>query len=134
MLIAEDDPDDLFLIRRTLHRLRPGLSIAAARDGIELFEYLGCCNDAELPGLIIIDLNMPRMDGREVLRALRQDPRLCSLPVVVMTTSVEPEDFQRAKSLNAMAVISKPEQFTTMVSILRTLLDAELGAVLPGVS
>lgn len=133
VLMAEDDPEDLFLMQRAMQRLRPGLATAAARDGIELFEYLQGCTPATLPGLIIIDLNMPRMDGREVLRGLQADARYAALPVVVMTTSVEPEDFQFALAHQAAAVLSKPEAFSEMVLRLGALLDTYLGAVEEGV-
>ena len=132
VLIAEDDPDDLFLLRRALHQLRPGLSTAAARDGIELFEYLHDRPTATLPALLIIDLNMPRMDGREVLRKLHADRRLTHIPVVVVTTSVEPEDFNFAAALHASAVLSKPEAFTTLLALLREPLDIYLGTTRQG--
>lgn len=133
VLIAEDDPEDLFLMQRALRQLRPGLAMAAARDGIELFEYLEGCTALTLPGLIIIDLNMPRMDGREVLRALHRDARYTTLPVVVMTTSVEPEDFQFAQAHQAAQVLSKPEAFSEMVQRLGMLLDTHLGVLEGGV-
>jgi len=133
VLIAEDDPEDLFLMQRALQRLRPGLATVAARDGIELFEYLQGCTPATLPKLLIIDLNMPRMDGREVLRGLHGDARYGALPVVVMTTSVEQEDFNFAQAHNTAQVLSKPEAFSEMMQRLGALLDTHFGVVEEGV-
>lgn len=127
VLIAEDDPEDLFLMQRALCQLQPGLRMAAARDGIELFEYLQHCAADTLPALILIDLNMPRMDGREVLRKLHRDPRYAAVPVVVMSTSVEPEDFRFASEHGARQMLSKPEVFSEMVLRLGGLLKAHLG-------
>jgi len=127
VVFAEDDPDDVFLIDRALRRARPDLVTRAVRDGIELMEYLSACDAAALPSLLFIDLNMPRMDGREVLRTLHGDARFRHLPVVVLTTSVEPQDRQQAMDLKAFAFISKPEAFKAMVAVLQSLLDDKLG-------
>ena len=83
IVIAEDDPDDLFLLQHALRQACPGAVITALRDGVELLVQLRSCAPSELPDLIFIDLNMPRMDGREVLRQLQQDPHLSSVPLTV---------------------------------------------------
>lgn len=132
ILIAEDDPDDLFLMQRALQQLRPDLRLAAARDGIELFDYLCRCSADTLPQLIVVDLNMPLMDGREVLCKLHGDARYAALPVVVMSTSVEPEDFRYAQAHGARDMLSKPETFTEMVLRLGRLLETHLGPQPPG--
>lgn len=125
--LAEDDAEDLFLILRALRRLRPGLAIRTARDGVELLEQLRSCAPAQLPALLLVDLNMPRMDGRELLRALRGEPRLAAIPVVVLTTSVEPEDRRRAAALGTAGYLSKPDSLAGMVSQFGSLLDRLLG-------
>lgn len=126
-MLAEDDPEDRFLIQRALQQARPGLQTLALRDGIELIEFLRGCPFEQLPRLVFIDLNMPRMDGRELLRVLRAEEGLRHLPVVVLTTSVEPQDRQQALALDAAAFISKPEAFRAMVAALRAVLDDKLG-------
>lgn len=123
VVLADDDPDDRFMITRALHRVRPALGIAAVRDGIELIEHLRSRIHHELPQLVLLDLNMPRMDGREVLRALRADAALQQVPVVVLTTSVESMDATRAVALGAVQVLSKPDGFGALVDVMRRLLD-----------
>ncbi len=132
LLVGEDDPDDRFLIVHALKRIRPQLSVATVCDGIELIEHLLQRPSGALPRLVLLDLNMPRMDGREVLTRLHSDPALRDIPVVVLTTSVEPEDRARAQSLNATSFISKPDEFSRMVEVLRVLLDEQLGSVTNG--
>lgn len=123
VVLADDDPDDRFMITRALHRVRPALGIAAVRDGIELIEHLRSRIHHELPQLVLLDLNMPRMDGREVLRTLRADAALQQVPVVVLTTSVESMDATRAVALGAVQVLSKPDGFSALVDVMRRLLD-----------
>lgn len=132
LLVGEDDPDDRFLIVHALKRIRPQLSVVTVCDGIQLIEYIQQRRSGTLPRLVLLDLNMPRMDGREVLIRLHADPALCNIPVVVMTTSVEPEDRSRAQALNATGFISKPDEFARMVEVLRVLLDEQLGPVPKG--
>lgn len=128
VLLAEDDPDDRFLIVRALQRVRPQLRVTAVADGVELLAHLRGCVLDQLPQLLLLDLNMPRMDGREVLAHLRADPRLSRIPVVVLSTSVEPEDRARVRAAHAADFLSKPDEFSAMVSLLRSLLTDKLGA------
>ena len=127
LVLAEDDPDDRFLIVHALRRLRPQLQVATVADGIELIAHLQQRGDGALPRLVLLDLNMPRMDGREVLARLRDDQVFRSIPVVVLSTSVEPEDRSRTHALQAAAFLSKPEEFGAMLAALRELLDQRLG-------
>ncbi len=127
LLLAEDDPDDRFMVLRALQRARAGLSVATVSDGIELVEYLDRLTPEALPRLLILDLNMPRMDGRQVLERMRDEPRWKTVPVVVLTTSVEPEDAQRVRTLGAAGFISKPDEFGTLIRVLARLLDEHLG-------
>ena len=122
LVLAEDDPDDRFLIVRALRRIRPSLQIMQVCDGIELIEHLRARAAGVLPQLVLLDLNMPRMDGREVLALLHADPVLCTIPVVVLSTSVEREDLEQARALGAADFISKPDDFSRTVEVLRALL------------
>jgi CheY-like chemotaxis protein len=124
VVLADDDPDDQFMIRRALGRCCPGLAVHGVRDGIELMDYLQDRQDVDLPRLVLLDLNMPRMDGREALRALRAASALVRLPVVVLTTSVEKGDRQSATALGASAFVSKPDGFVELCEALRLTLEA----------
>lgn len=127
LLLAEDDPDDRFMILRALQRARPGLSTATVSDGIELVKHLDLLAHDALPKLLLLDLNMPRMDGRQVLERMRSEPRWRALPIVVLTTSVEPEDVQRVNALGAAGFISKPDEFGALIRVLTTVLNEHLG-------
>ncbi len=125
ILIAEDDDDralarDAFAASKVLNPLK------FVHDGVELLEYLdGRNNDPEgsapLPALVLLDLNMPRMNGHQALRNIRQNPRLCHLPVVVFTTSRSEEDVVTAYRAGANSFISKPESFAQMTETMRCL-------------
>lgn len=116
ILIAEDDPDDLFLLLRALRRVAPQLRTGATRDGIELCEQLEALAPHALPHLVLLDLNLPRRDGREVLaRLLQQGP---AVPTVVLTTSVERADHERARALGAVDVLVKPDDFRALVELM----------------
>ena len=121
VLIADDDPDDRFLILRALSRCDADLSASAVRDGVELIAHLHGrqARSLPLPRLVLLDLNMPRMDGREVLRQVRSNSSLKDLRVVVLTTSVQHEEGARALALGASACFSKPESFAALVDLLR---------------
>lgn len=126
LVLAEDDPDDRFLIVRALKRVRPALRVMQVCDGTELIEYLRARASGVLPQLVLLDLNMPRMDGREVLALLHADARLRTIPVVVLSTSVEREDLERARALGAADFISKPDEFSKTVGVLSALLAQRL--------
>ena len=119
VVLADDDPDDQFMIRRALDRCCPGLALHGVRDGLELMDYLQHRRHVELPRLVLLDLNMPRMDGREALRALRADPLFSALSVVVLTTSVEKGDRLCAVELGASAFVSKPDGFVELCDTLQ---------------
>lgn len=120
LFIAEDDEDDRFLLQEALSEAQLGLSVFFAKDGMDLFELLDAHEDERT--LILLDLNMPRMDGREVLAALRRDPRRCRIPVVVLSTSESPRDIDEAYALGANTYLTKPPNFGELVSLL-SLLD-----------
>lgn len=129
ILIAEDDPDDRLLTREAFSEARPANRVDFVHDGEELLDYLNHrppYDDAQrypLPGLILLDLNMPRMDGREALRALKTDPRLCQLPVVMLSTSCDEEDIRRSYADGVNSFISKPASFNGLLEVVRSLGD-----------
>jgi CheY-like chemotaxis protein len=127
ILMADDDPDDRELTREALAESHLANELRFVRDGVELMDYLlhrGAYRDgasAPRPGVILLDLNMPRKDGREALREIKADPELRAIPVVVLTTSRAEEDIARSYELGANSFISKPVTFEGLVSVVRGL-------------
>lgn len=127
ILMAEDDPDDRLLVREAFEESRLLNELRFVEDGEELLEYLrrqGSYADAESapkPGLILLDLNMPRKDGREALREIKADPDLRRIPIVVMTTSKAEEDIFRSYDMGASSYISKPVTFERLVELMKSL-------------
>lgn len=121
ILLVEDDPGDVELTRETLVESKVMLNLNVASDGIEALAYLrkeGSFAEAVTPDLLLLDLNLPRKDGREVLEEVKADPQLRSIPVIVLTTSQAEEDILRSYGLGANCYIPKPvgfEQFTEVV-------------------
>jgi two-component system, response regulator len=127
ILLADDDPDDRMLARDALDESRLANDLHEVTDGEELLEYLrrqGKYADpasAPRPGLILLDLNMPRKDGREALREIKADPQLRSIPVVVLTTSQAEEDIYRTYDLGVSSFITKPVSFEGLVTVMKAL-------------
>jgi CheY-like chemotaxis protein len=127
ILMADDDEDDRMLTAEALEESRLSNQIHFVEDGEEAMDYLhrrGKYADPELsprPGLILLDLNMPKKDGRETLREIKADPNLRRIPVVVLTTSKAECDVYRSYDLGANTYISKPVTFDSMVDVMRTL-------------
>jgi CheY-like chemotaxis protein len=127
ILMADDDPDDRLLTADALKEARLINDIRFVENGIELLEYLRRQGrfappaDAPRPGLILLDLNMPKKDGRTVLKEIKQDPDLRMIPVVVLTTSKDDEDVYRSYDLGVNSYIVKPVTFEALVDILQTL-------------
>ena len=127
ILIADDDEDDRMLIEEAFMESKLTNDLKFVNDGIELMDYLnhsGSFADEEIsprPGLILLDLNMPRMDGREALAALKADPVLRKIPVVVLTTSRAEEDIIRTYDLGVSSYISKPVSFEGLVEVVKVL-------------
>jgi CheY-like chemotaxis protein len=126
-LMADDDPDDRLLIREAFQESLLSNSIYFVEDGVELMDYLrhqaGFSNPAEAPtpDLILLDLNMPRKDGREALAEIKSDPQLRYIPVVVLTTSKAEEDIMRSYDIGAASYITKPVTFDGLVEAIRGL-------------
>lgn len=129
VLIADDDPDDRLLLREAFRDNRLPNRLHFTDDGQQLLDYLQWrppYEDARshpLPGLILLDLNMPRMDGRETLLALKADAKLCRIPVVIFSTSTAEEDMQRCLASGADAYLSKPSSYSGLLDVVRRLGD-----------
>jgi CheY-like chemotaxis protein len=126
ILMADDDEDDRMLTAEALEESRLSNQIYFVENGEEALDYLyrrGRYADPELsprPGLILLDLNMPKKDGRETLREIKADPNLRRIPVVVLTTSKAECDVYRSYDLGANTYIAKPVTFDSMVDVMRT--------------
>jgi CheY-like chemotaxis protein len=107
VLLVEDDEADALLVEEALSAKGTVRSIARATDGVAALEHLRS-PDTRVPDLIVLDLNMPRMNGRELLAVLKDDPELCLIPVVVLTTSATPDDVTAAYRQHANAYVTKP--------------------------
>lgn len=127
ILMADDDPDDCMLAREALAESRLANELYFVKDGEELLDYLyhrGKYAEPESsprPGLILLDLNMPKKDGREVLKEIKADPHLRQIPVVVLTTSQAEEDIHHSYDLGANSFITKPVTFSSLIEVMRTL-------------
>ena len=125
--LAEDDPDDRLMATEALEESRLANDLHIVEDGEELMDYLyrrGRFAEMEnwfLPGLILLDLNMPKKDGREALKEIKADPTLRRIPIVVLTTSDEEEDIFRTYDLGVNSFITKPVSFESLVEIMKTL-------------
>lgn len=127
ILLADDDEEDRMLAADALEESRVVNELRWVKDGDELLDYLhhrGPYLDptsSPTPGLILLDLNMPRKDGREALREIKADPDLRRIPIVVLTTSKAEEDIYRTYDLGANSFITKPVSFEGLVSVMRDL-------------
>lgn len=127
ILIADDDAEDRMLVKDALDEGRLKNDIHFVENGEELVDYLhnrGRFSDKEkypTPGLILLDLNMPKKDGREALKEIKADPHLRLIPVVVLTTSKAEEDILRTYDLGVSSFITKPVTFTALVDVMKTL-------------
>ena len=126
ILMAEDDADDRLLAKDALAECGMADELHFVENGEELLDYLQSRgkysqSPRPRPGLILLDLNMPRKDGREALREIKSNPALRRIPVVVLTTSNAEMDIERAYELGANSFISKPVTFDSLVSIMRTI-------------
>jgi two-component system, response regulator len=126
LLLAEDDSDDRLLVKDALEECQWRGELRCVEDGEELLDYLlrrGAYKavTAPRPGLILLDLNMPRKDGRQALREIKADPVLRRIPVVVLTTSKADTDIDSLYDLGASSFISKPVHFEGLVNVIRLL-------------
>jgi two-component system response regulator len=127
ILLVEDNPDDVELTRRAFKKGNILNELVVARDGVEALDYLFATGQyadrdlREVPSVILLDLKLPKLDGLEVLRRLRDNPQTSLLPVVVLTSSKEEEDIVRSYQLRANSYIRKPVDFTEFMDAVRNL-------------
>ena len=127
ILIADDDPDDRMLALEALNESKLSNNLYFVEDGEELLDYLkrrGQYSDpvsSPRPGLILVDLNMPRKDGREAIREIKEDAEFRQIPLVVLTTSKAEEDIYRTYNLGVNSYITKPVSFDGLVEIMQGL-------------
>ncbi len=127
ILLVEDNPDDEALTLRGFRKANLANEVVVARDGAEALDYLFAAGDhagrdaRDLPTLVLLDLKLPKLDGLEVLRRLREDVRTRALPVVILTSSNEEQDLARGYALGANSYVRKPVDFGEFVDAVRTL-------------
>ncbi len=124
ILLVEDSPSDVLITREALKEARLWNSIRTVEDGVEALEYLrkeGRYADAPRPDLILLDLNLPRKNGREVLAEIKADKELRTIPVVVLTTSSAEEDVLKSYNLHANCYVIKPVEFNNFVEAIRSI-------------
>jgi CheY-like chemotaxis protein len=127
VLVADDDEDDRSFIRKAWNKSRAANGLRFVEDGLELTDYLshlGKYSDpgsSPRPGVILLDLNMPKKDGREALREIKANPELRQIPIVILTTSQADEDICRSYDLGANSYITKPVTFAALVDVLQVL-------------
>jgi CheY-like chemotaxis protein len=126
ILLVEDNPGDVRLTREALKDARVANTLHVVEDGVDALDYLyrrGQYCDAPRPHLVLLDLNLPKKNGREVLAEIKGDDRLKRIPVVILTTSQAEEDILRAYNLHANCYITKPVDFTQFTKIVKTIED-----------
>jgi two-component system response regulator len=126
ILVAEDDADDRMMIKDAFEESRLGNPVDFVEDGVQLMDYLNrngefaSLSDHPYPGFILLDLNMPRKDGRTALREIKASPILQRIPIVILTTSKAEEDIVRTYDLGVNSFICKPVTFDSLVEIVKT--------------
>ena len=127
ILMAEDDADDRLLVKDAFDESRVANDLSFVENGVELMDYLRKQGKYQgrhdLPDLILLDLNMPRKDGREALQEIKADPKLRHIPVVVLTTSKAEEDVLRSYDMGAAGYITKPVTFEALIAITKGLTE-----------
>jgi CheY-like chemotaxis protein len=127
ILMADDDPDDRMMTQEAFEESRLANDLRFVENGVELMDYLhrrGKYADpasSPRPGLILLDLNMPKKDGREALQEIKADPKLRNIRIVIMTTSKAEEDILRTYDLGASSYVTKPVTFSALVDVIQTL-------------
>jgi CheY-like chemotaxis protein len=122
VLLVEDDPGDVLLIREAFEDNKLSNRLHVVSDGVEALDFMrqsGEHADAPRPDLVLLDLNLPRKDGREVLAEVKEDEDLRTIPVVVLTTSSAEEDVLRSYNLHANAYVTKPVDFDRFIGVVR---------------
>jgi len=121
ILLIDDDNDDCELFGEALQEVNPELQLKCISDGCEAIAFLETCT--ELPRLIFLDINMPRMDGWECLAALKGRPDFGGIPIFMYSTSSLPEDKEKALALGALDLINKPNDYNVLKQVIRQAID-----------
>ena len=132
VLLVEDDPGDVVMTREAFQDYKVRNQLHVVNDGTEAMAFLrqeGEYAGRPRPDLVLLDLNLPKMDGREVLEAIKSDPELSSIPVVVLTTSENEDDVLRSYSLHANAYVTKPVDFERFIEVVRQIDDFFISVV-----
>lgn len=134
ILMADDDPDDQILLQEALRENNIPNLVCFVENGEELLDFLTKKgkfegSDCAVPGLILLDLNMPKMDGRQALKLIKADPVLKKIPVVVLTTSKADSDILECYNLGVNSFVSKPVNFQDLVAVTREISNYWLGTV-----
>jgi two-component system, chemotaxis family, response regulator Rcp1 len=133
LLLVEDNPGDVRLTREAFRDVDGSVQLHVAADGVEAMAFLkreGTYGDAPRPDFILLDLNLPRMDGREVLAHIKADPGLRTIPTVILTTSDADADILKSYELNANAYLKKPVTLEAFESLVRSINDFWLTKVI----
>jgi CheY-like chemotaxis protein len=126
VLLVEDDPGDVLLVREAFEDNKVANRLHVVSDGVDALAFMRREErfaDAPRPDLVLLDLNLPRMDGREVLEEVKADEELRGIPVVVLTTSAAEEDVLRSYALHANAYVTKPVDFERFIGVVRQIDD-----------
>ena len=132
ILLVEDNPDDAELVRIAMEDAGITSALDVVPDGSQALQYVrgeGAFVGRPHPDLMLLDLNLPGVDGREVLRTVKSDPALCTIPIVVMTTSVDDNDIDASYRMHANGFVSKPADFDLLVETLQAIRAFWLTAV-----
>ncbi len=132
ILMADDDPDDRFLAQEAFVENKLANDLRFVEDGEELMQYLnkeGKFSDAPTPGLILLDLNMPKKDGRTALKEIKEIEKLRRIPIVILTTSKSEADILKSYDLGVSSFISKPVTFESLVETVKTITSYWFGIV-----
>jgi len=126
VLLVEDNPGDIQLMEEAFHNVNPLIYLHVVRDGVEAMAFLrqkGAYVDAPRPDLVLLDLNLPKMDGREVLAHIKLDANLKTIPTVVVTSSEAEADIAKSYELHANSYITKPMQFDAFLTLVKSIND-----------
>jgi len=131
ILLVDDDLDDRMLFEQTLREMEPQMRMQEVENGLEMMTLLDQCEDSELPDLIILDQNMPKMTGKESLIFLKANPRYKDIPVIIYSTYQVKDFFLSCRELGALDVVSKPDTMQTYRDMIGRFIAIEAAATPP---